>query len=91
MLRAASVVCFAAICSAKIGIFRIFLTNVLDTVLFGVVNFRYLGSVGDVRIWGQKDCGGWPGDAWSSNLLSSASLVSNKINIGPVRRGTVAN
>ena len=46
--RAATVVCFAAICSAKRGIFRIFLTSVLDTVFFGVVNLRYLGSVGIV-------------------------------------------
>jgi hypothetical protein len=46
--RAATVVCFAAICSAKRSIFRIFLTNVLDTVFFGVVNLRYLGSVGIV-------------------------------------------
>ena len=28
----------------------------------------------------KKTCGGWPGDAWSINLLSSASLVSNKMN-----------
>ena len=48
--RAATVVCFAAICSAKRGIFRIFLTNVLDTVFFGVVNLRYLGSVGIVGV-----------------------------------------
>ncbi len=39
----------------------------------------------------KRTCGGWPGDAWSSNLLGSAPLVSNKNDIGPVRHGTVAN
>jgi hypothetical protein len=31
-------------------------------------------------------CGDWLGDAWSSNLLNSVSLVSSKIDIGPVHR-----
>ena len=67
------------------------MTNDLDTVLFGVVN------LGTWDLWVmsefgyKKTCGGWPGDAWSSNLLSSVSLVSNRIDIGPVHHGTVAN
>jgi hypothetical protein len=39
----------------------------------------------------EKICGGWPGDAWSSNLLGFASLVSNKIDIGPVRHDSQLN
>ena len=35
--------------------------------------------------------GGLLGGAWSSNLLNSAFLVSNKIDIDLVRRGIVAS
>ncbi len=38
-----------------------------------------------------RTCGGLPGGAWSSNLLSSAFPVSNKIDIGLVLRGIVAS
>ena len=39
----------------------------------------------------EMTCGGWPGDAWSCNLLSSVFLASNRIDIGPMHRGIVAN
>jgi hypothetical protein len=35
--------------------------------------------------------GGLPGGAWSNNLLSSAFLVSNRIDIDLVLRGIVAS
>ena len=35
--------------------------------------------------------GGLPGGAWSSNLLSSAFRVSNKIDIDHVLRGIIAS
>ncbi len=65
-----------------------FLTNDLDTIFFGVVNLRYSGSAGDVA---GKTCGGLPGGAWPSNLLSSMFPVSNKIDIGLVNCGIVAS
>ncbi len=60
-------------------------------VFFGVVNLMYLGSVADVKFCGQKNCGVWPGDAWSSNLLSSASRASSNIYTGPVRCNNVTS
>ena len=38
-----------------------------------------------------RTCGGLPGGAWSSNLLSSAFPVSNRIDIDLVLRGIVAS
>jgi len=38
-----------------------------------------------------KTCDGLPGGVWSSNLLSSAFPVSNKIEIGLVHRGIIAS
>ena len=38
-----------------------------------------------------RTCGGLPGGAWSSNLLSSAFRVSNKIDIDHVLRGIIAS
>ena len=52
----------------------------------GTLGLLAMSEFGD-----EMTCGGWPGGVWSSNLLGSASLVSNKIDIGPVRLGTVAN
>ncbi len=53
---AASVFCFAAVCSAKSGVFRMCFTNDLEAVIFGVpVSLMYSGSAADVRICGQKD------------------------------------
>ena len=54
--------------------------------IFGTLDLLVMSKFGD-----ETTCGGWPGDAWSSNLLSSVSLVSNRIDIGPVRHGTIAN
>jgi hypothetical protein len=58
----------------------------LEWSILGTWDLWVMSEFGD-----EKTCGGWPGDVWSSNLLGSASLVSNKIYIGPVRLGTVAN
>jgi hypothetical protein len=90
-LRAAIVDCFVAICFAKSGACRMFLTKDLDAVFFGVVNLMYSGSAEDVRICGRKICGVWPGDAWSSNPLSSASRASSKTYTGPVRCDNVTS
>ncbi len=60
-------------------------------VFFGVVNLMYSGSVADVRICGQKNCGVWLGDAWSSNLLSSASQASSNIYTGSVHCDNVTS
>jgi hypothetical protein len=54
--------------------------------IFGTLDLLVMSEFGD-----EMTCGGWPGDVWSSNLLGSVSLVSNRIDIGPVRHGTVTN
>ena len=58
----------------------------LEWSILGTRDLWVMSKFGD-----EMTCGGWPGDVWSSNLLSSVSLVSNRIDIGPVCCGTIAN
>jgi hypothetical protein len=48
----------------ELGLWRSLVTKDLVLAAFGVNNFVYSGSDGDVRIWLQKDCGDWLGGAW---------------------------
>ncbi len=58
----------------------------LELSILGTRDLWVMSKFGDEKI-----CGGWPGDASSSNLLGFEFLVSNKIGIGPVRHNSVAN
>ncbi len=58
----------------------------VEWTIFGTLGLLLMSEFGD-----KTTCGGWPGGVWSSYLLGSVSLVSNKIDIGPMHLGTIAN
>ncbi len=76
---AAIVLCFPAICSANDGVDRMFLTNDVVAMFFGVLNLTFSWSVvNDIRIYGQKAwwwLAGWCLLQQSAKILCSRSPV----------------